>query len=133
MPTGITTFLMFEGRAEEAMTFYASLFDGAEIASIELYGGGEEGAEGTVKRATLRLPGQTLIFFDSPVEHAFGFTPAISLFVDCGSEREVDELFASLAEGGAVLMGLDAYPFSKRFGWVNDRFGVSWQLNLASD
>jgi predicted 3-demethylubiquinone-9 3-methyltransferase (glyoxalase superfamily) len=131
--TEITTFLMFEGRAEEAMTLYASLFDGAEIASIERYGAGEDGAEGTVKKATLRLPGQALIFFDSPVEHAFGFTPAISLFVDCGSEREVDELFAGLAEGGAVLMGLDAYPFSKRFGWVNDRFGVSWQLNLADD
>ena len=113
------------------MKFYASLFDGAEIASIERYGSGEDGAEGTVKKATLRLPGQTLMFFDSPVEHGFGFTPAISLFVDCESEREVDELFAALADGGEVLMGLDAYPFSRRFGWVNDCFGVSWQLNLA--
>jgi len=132
MAAKITTFLMFEGRAEEAMTFYASLFDGAEIASIERYGADGPGAEGTVEQATLRLPGQTLICFDSPVEHGFGFTPAISLFVDCESEREVDELFAGLAEGGAVLMGLDAYPFSKRFGWVNDRFGVSWQLNLSN-
>jgi predicted 3-demethylubiquinone-9 3-methyltransferase (glyoxalase superfamily) len=123
---------MFEGRAEEAMTFYASLFDDAEISSIERWGPDEPGAEGTLQRATLRLAGQTLIFFDSPVEHAFGFTPAISLFVDCESEREVDDLFAALADGGGVLMGLDAYPFSKRFGWVNDRFGVSWQLNLAA-
>jgi predicted 3-demethylubiquinone-9 3-methyltransferase (glyoxalase superfamily) len=127
--TAITTFLMFEGRAEEAMEFYASLFEGAEITSIERYDEGD--AKGTVKRATLRLPGQTLICVDSPVEHAFGFTPAISLFVDCESDDEVDRLFAALTEGGTVLMGLAAYPFSQRFGWVDDRFGVSWQLNLA--
>jgi predicted 3-demethylubiquinone-9 3-methyltransferase (glyoxalase superfamily) len=129
MATEITTFLMFEDRAEEAMKFYESLFGGAEITSIDRYDEGD--AKGTVKRATLRLPGQKLICVDSPVEHAFGFTPAISLFVDCGSEEEVDRLFAALGEGGQVLMGLDAYPFSQRFGWVDDRFGVSWQLNLA--
>jgi predicted 3-demethylubiquinone-9 3-methyltransferase (glyoxalase superfamily) len=131
MAAEITTFLMFEGRAEEAMKLYESLFDDAEIVSIERWGAGEPGAEGTVQRASLRLAGQTLIFFDSPVEHGFGFTPAISLFVDCETEREVDDLFAALSDGGEVLMGLDAYPFSERFAWVNDRFGVSWQLNLA--
>lgn len=130
MGTAITTFLMFEGQAEEAMGFYASLFKGAEITSIDRYDEGD--AEGTVKRATLRLPGQNLICVDSPVEHAFGFTPAISLFVDCESEGEVDRLFAALSEDGTVLMGLDAYPFSQRFGWVDDRFGVSWQLNLVA-
>jgi predicted 3-demethylubiquinone-9 3-methyltransferase (glyoxalase superfamily) len=131
MTTKVTTFLMLEGRAEEAMKFYESLFDGSEIGSIERWGADGPGAEGTLQRATLQLAGQTLIFFDSPVEHGFGFTPAISLFVDCESELEVDDLFAALADGGEVLMGLDAYPFSKRFAWVNDRFGVSWQLNLA--
>jgi predicted 3-demethylubiquinone-9 3-methyltransferase (glyoxalase superfamily) len=131
VPTEITTFLMFEGRAEEAMGFYESLFEGAEITSIDRYSGDDGNAERMVKRATLRLPGQTLICVDSPVEHAFGFTPAISLFVSCRSEGEVDQLFTALAEGGTVLMGLDAYPFSKRFGWVDDRFGVSWQLSLA--
>jgi predicted 3-demethylubiquinone-9 3-methyltransferase (glyoxalase superfamily) len=129
MGTEITTFLMFEGQAEEAMRFYASLFEDGEITSIDRYDEGD--AKGTVKRATLCLPGQTLICVDSPVEHAFGFTPAISLFVGCPSEDEVDRLFAALAEGGTVLMDLDAYPFSQRFGWVDDRFGVSWQLNLA--
>jgi predicted 3-demethylubiquinone-9 3-methyltransferase (glyoxalase superfamily) len=131
MAAKITTFLMFEGEAEEAMKLYESLFDGAEVTSIERWGADEAGAEGTVQRASLRLAGQTLIFFDSPVEHGFGFTPAISLFVDCESEQEVDRLFAALSDGGQVLMGLDAYPFSKRFAWVNDRFGVSWQLNLT--
>src|ERR1700709_1302950 len=113
------------------MGFYESLFEGAEIASVDRYGGDAGAAEGMVKRATLRLPGQTLIRVHSPVELACGFPPAISLFVSCPSEDEVDHLFAALAEGGTVLMGLDAYPFSKRFGWVDDRFGVSWQLSLA--
>ena len=131
MATEITTFLMFEGRAEEAMGFYASLFEGAEIGSIDRYSGADGAAEGMLKRATLRLPGQTLICVDSPVEHAFGFTPAISLFVSCHNEAEVDRLFTALGKDGTVLMGLDAYPFSKRFGWVDDRFGVSWQLSLA--
>jgi predicted 3-demethylubiquinone-9 3-methyltransferase (glyoxalase superfamily) len=112
----VTTFLMFEGRAEEAMRLYAEIFDDAQIEELECYEAGESGAEGTIKRATLRLAEHTLRFFDSAVEHPFGFTPAISLFVDCDSEAEIDRLFARLSEGGAVLMPLDAYPFSRRFG-----------------
>jgi predicted 3-demethylubiquinone-9 3-methyltransferase (glyoxalase superfamily) len=127
----ISTFLMFEGRAEEAMRLYAEVFDGAQVEQLERYGEGEAGAEGTVKQATLRLGEQRLRFFDSSVEHAFGFTPAISLFVECERETELDELFARLSDGGAVLMPLDAYPFSRRFTWLTDRFGVSWQLSLA--
>jgi len=64
------------------------------------------------------------------VKHQFTFTPSISLFVDCDSETELEELFSRLSAGGAVLMPLDNYGFSTRFGWVNDRFGLSWQLNL---
>ncbi len=62
-------------------------------------------------------------------EARFTFTPSISLFVECKSEVELDEAFNRLAEGGAVLMPLNNYGFSKKFGWLNDRFGVSWQLN----
>jgi predicted 3-demethylubiquinone-9 3-methyltransferase (glyoxalase superfamily) len=83
-----------------------------------------------VKLATFRLNGQILMCIDSPIKHSFTFTPAMSLFVDCDSEREVDELFEQLSAGGEVLMPLDAYPFSRRFGWLNDRSGVSWQLNF---
>ena len=56
----------------------------------------------------------------------------ISLFVDCANEAEIDRLFAELSEGGSVLMPLAAYPFSRKFGWLADKFGVSWQLNLPS-
>ena len=70
---------------------------------------------------------------DSPAVHAFDFTPSTSLFVTCESVAQIDRLFAALADGGAVMMPLDAYPFSRRFGWVADRFGVSWQLSLPLD
>jgi predicted 3-demethylubiquinone-9 3-methyltransferase (glyoxalase superfamily) len=64
------------------------------------------------------------------VKHAFEFTPASSLFVECESETEIGRLAAALAEGGAVMMPLDSYGFSRQFTWVSDRYGVSWQLNL---
>ncbi|OWK43335.1 VOC family protein [Fimbriiglobus ruber] len=130
MPHSVTTFLMFEGTAEAAMNLYVSLFNGSVIGQIERFGPGEQGAEGTVKRADFTLAGHTLRCFDSPVKHAFTFTPAISLFVDCTDEAELRHAFRQLSAGGAVLMPLNNYGFSSQFGWLNDRFGVSWQLNL---
>jgi predicted 3-demethylubiquinone-9 3-methyltransferase (glyoxalase superfamily) len=130
MTRSITPFLMFEGRAAEAMAFYASLFPDAEITGVERYGAGEPGPEGTVKQAWLRIGDQTLRFFDSPVKHGFTFTPSLSFFVDCESEEEIGALAAALGEGGQFLMPLGSYGFSRRFAWVADRFGVSWQLNL---
>ena len=78
------------------------------------------------------LAGQTFMCIDSPVKHGFTFTPAMSLFVDCADEPEIDTLFAKLSEGGQVLMPLGQYPFASKFGWVSDQFGVSWQLNLPN-
>jgi predicted 3-demethylubiquinone-9 3-methyltransferase (glyoxalase superfamily) len=127
----ITTHLMFEGVAEEAMNFYVSLLKNSEIGQVERYGSGEQGAEGSVKIATFTLAGQNFICIDSPIKHEFSFTPSMSLFVDCDNEAELEELFSQLSSGGAILMPLDNYEFSTRFGWVKDRFGVSWQLNLA--
>ncbi|MFJ9344711.1 VOC family protein [Streptomyces sp. NPDC101733] len=132
MPQKITTFLMFEGRAEEALTFYTSLFEDAEVVDITRYGADGPGKEGTVLRATFSLAGQRFMCIDSHVEHAFGFTPAVSLFVECDTEAELDRLHGALAEQGQELMPLGDYGFSARFGWVNDRFGVSWQLNLSA-
>ncbi|HEY2837166.1 MAG TPA: VOC family protein [Rhizomicrobium sp.] len=131
MAKEINPFLMFASGAEAAMKFYMSLFPSSAIESLVHYGPEGPGTVGSVKQATLSLLGRRLEFFDSPVRHAFTFTPAISFAVACEDADEVDRLFAGLSEGGQVLMGLDAYPFARRFGWVNDKFGVSWQLRFA--
>lgn len=122
---------MFEGAAEEAMNFYVSVFEGAKIDSVERWAAGEQGPEGAFKRAHFRIAEHELVAFESPVKHGFTFTPSVSLFVECANEAELDAAYAKLAEGGKPLMPVGNYGFSKKFGWVNDRFGVSWQLNLA--
>ena len=121
---------MFEGAAEEAMNLYVSLFPGGRIDGIVKYGPGESGPEGTVQLASFTLAGQTVMCIDSPAKHAFTFTPSFSFFVDLETGEELERLAAILGEGGSVLMPLDNYGFSQRFTWFNDRFGVSWQLNL---
>jgi predicted 3-demethylubiquinone-9 3-methyltransferase (glyoxalase superfamily) len=133
MKTKVTPFLMFEGKAEEAMQFYVSLLADSRIDRILRYGPGEAGAEGTVMRADFTLAGQPVICIDSPVKHAFTFTPSLSMFVDCADEEEIGTLFAKLSSGGGVLMGLGDYGFSRKFAWVSDRYGVSWQLNLPHE
>ncbi|GAA0997087.1 VOC family protein [Acrocarpospora macrocephala] len=130
MTQKITTFLMFQnGDAEEAMTFYVSLFEDAKVVNVAHYAPGEPGPEGKIKHATFTLAGQEYMCIDSS-GHAFTFTPSVSLYVGCDTEEEIDRLYAALAEGGQALMPLSSYGFSTKFGWVNDRFGVSWQLNL---
>lgn len=128
-----TTFLMFTGQAEAAMKLYTSLFKQSAIVNITRYGANDLGAEGTVQHATFTLNGQEFMAIDSNAVHAFTFTPSISLYVRCEDEAEIDRVFAALSAGGQILMPLDQYPFSKKFGWLADRFGVSWQLSLASD
>ncbi len=131
MARKVSTHLMFEGVAEEAMNFYVSLFRGSEIIAVERYGPGEHGAEGTVKVATFMICGREFMCIDSPIKHEFTFTPSISLFVECESDAEIEDVFSRLSAGGKVLMPLDNYGFSTKFGWVKDRFGPSWQLNLS--
>jgi predicted 3-demethylubiquinone-9 3-methyltransferase (glyoxalase superfamily) len=131
VPNSVRPFLMFQAHdAEAAMNFYVALL-GGKVDEITRYGPGERGAEGSVKLARFTIADQTLLCIDSPVKHEFGFTPAVSLFVECVSADEIRRLMPALAEGGAVLMPLGSYGFSPLFAWVNDRFGVSWQLNLA--
>ncbi|ATL49224.1 hypothetical protein COR50_19725 [Chitinophaga caeni] len=129
MSTQVTTFLMFEGKAKEAMEFYVSLFENSKITNVDYYEEGEMGPAGTVKVATFSLNGRPFMAIDSHVKHQFTFTPAISLFVNCTQEEEIEKLYKALSEGGGVLMPLGAYGFSKKFTWVNDRFGVSWQIS----
>lgn len=113
------------------MQFYVSVFAGSEVRNVQRYGADGPGAEGSVKRADFMLAGQEVICIDSPVKHGFTFTPSMSLFVECESKAELQKAFDALSAGGAVLMPLNNYGFSQKFGWVNDRYGVSWQLNLA--
>ncbi len=127
----VTTFLMFDGKAEEAMKLYTSLFKDSAIISISRYEAKEAGTEGTVRHATFTIHGQTFMCIDSSVMHAFTFTPAMSLYVNCETEDEIDTLFEKLSQDGEVLMPLNSYPFSEKFVWINDRYGVSWQLSFA--
>ncbi|HYD15552.1 MAG TPA: VOC family protein [Hyphomicrobium sp.] len=132
MAKSVQPFVMFpkEPKAEEAMHFYASVFPGAKIEKLEHFAAGEQGEEGTVKSGALSLAGQTIMFFDSPVRHAFDLTPAISFYVECDSAAEVRRLAAALGEGGKDFMPIDNYGFSELFAWVGDRYGLSWQLNF---
>jgi predicted 3-demethylubiquinone-9 3-methyltransferase (glyoxalase superfamily) len=125
----ITNFLMFTGKAEEAMNFYISLFPNSGVTSITRYKANEAGAEGTVMRAKFTLNGQEFMCIDSPPVHAFTFTASMSLYIDCESEEEIDKLFTELSHEGGVFMPLAAYPFSKKYAWISDRFGVPWQLS----
>ncbi|AHF07891.1 VOC family protein [Desulfitobacterium metallireducens] len=127
----VIPFLMFQdGKAEEAMNFYISLSEDSEITNIVRYGANEGGDEGTIMQATFTLKGQEFMCIDSNIKHEFSFTPSFSIYVTCNTEDEIRNLYERLNEGGQALMPLDDYGFSKKFGWLNDRFGVSWQLNL---
>lgn len=121
---------MYEWQAEKAMKLYTSSFDESEIIDIRRYGPDGPGTEGTVEQAVFTLAGESFMAMDSTEEHEFTFTPSISLFVQCESEDEIDKLFDGLSENGDVPMPLDSYPFSRKFGWVEDEYSVSWQLNL---
>lgn len=106
-----------------------SLFQG-QIEWVDKYGPGEPGKEGSIKKADFVVAGHRLACIDSPIPHGFTFTPAVSLFVECVDLPEFERAFTTLSDGGAVLMPPDNYGFSSRFAWLNDRFGVSWQLNV---
>ncbi|RFB13407.1 VOC family protein [Bacillus sp. HNG] len=128
----VTPFLMFQdSNAEEAMNFYTSLIEDSEIINIVRYGANGPGDEGTVMHATFSLKGQEFMCIDSNIKHQFTFTPSFSIYLTCSTEEEIDTLYQKLKEGGGELMPLGNYGFSKKFGWINDRFGVSWQLTLA--
>ncbi|MGN7388739.1 VOC family protein [Sporosarcina sp. SAFN-015] len=131
--TKVTPFLMFQGgKAEEAMNYYTSLIEDSEITTVIRYGSNEPGGdEGTVMKATFTLKGQEFMCIDSNIKHQFTFTPSFSIYISCETDKEIDYLYEQLIEGGQALMPLGDYGFSKKFGWLNDKFGVSWQLDLT--
>jgi predicted 3-demethylubiquinone-9 3-methyltransferase (glyoxalase superfamily) len=123
---------MFQnGRAMDALRRYEEIFEGDfTIDELDTYGEGAPGPTGQVQLAVCTLLGRRITCIDSPVSHDFDMTPAISLFVECSDDAELQRLFAALADDGQTFMPLDDYGFSRRYGWVQDRFGVPWQLNL---
>jgi predicted 3-demethylubiquinone-9 3-methyltransferase (glyoxalase superfamily) len=129
----IVPFLWFDDNAEEAVKFYTSCFKDSKIGSINRYDEASAKAsgrpEGSVLTESFQLNGQEFIALNGgPV---FKFTPSVSFFVNCKTEEETEELWRKLSVNGKVLMKFDKYPFSKKFGWVEDKFGLSWQVNLT--
>jgi predicted 3-demethylubiquinone-9 3-methyltransferase (glyoxalase superfamily) len=129
----ITPFFWFDTQAEEAAGFYTSLFENSEIKKITRYT--DEGKEihgmdaGTVMVASFELAGQPFTALNGGPH--FTINPAISFFVMCESIQEVDELWAAFLPGGKVLFPIDKYEWSEKYGWVQDKFGVSWQISAG--
>ncbi len=123
MSATVRPFLMFQGECEEAMNLYISLFPHSQILDVTRF------PDGKIMKASISVAGQMILCNDSSVKHAFTFTPASSLFVECESEEQLRGLVEKL--GAKTLMPIANYGFSKLFAWVDDRFGVSWQLNLT--
>lgn len=113
----ITPFLWFDDKAEEAMNFYVSIFKNSKTGRIAHYGESGPGPKGTVMSATFELDGQE--FFALNGGPHFSFSPAISFFVNCETQEEVDEFWEKLSAGGEK---------QKRCGWLKDKYGVSWQI-----
>jgi len=130
----ITPNFWFNDQAEEAARFYMSLFKHAKLGAMSYYDKAAAAAagrpEGSVLTVSFELEGQQFLGLNGGPE--FQFNPSISLFVYCDTEEEVDELFAKLSDGGAILMPLQKYPFSEKYAWVQDRYGLSWQLYMGS-
>lgn len=127
----VTPFLMFQdGNAEVAMDAYVSFFPASRVLEIERHPAGGAAPEGQVLLATFEIAGQRVRVSDSPPVHDFGFTPSVSLYVECPDEAEFDWIVGALSEGGEFLMPPGDYGFSRKFAFLKDRFGVSWQVNL---
>jgi predicted 3-demethylubiquinone-9 3-methyltransferase (glyoxalase superfamily) len=112
----ITPFLWFDNNAEEAMNFYVSVFKNSKITSLTRYGETGPGPKGTVMTGIFQIEGQQFYVLNGGPQ--FKFTPAISLFVNCESQKEIDELWEKLSEGGK----------KDQCGWLTDKFGLSWQI-----
>lgn len=124
----IVPFIWFDEQTEEAVQFYTALFQNTKIGNISRFGDDVPGPKGKVMTAEFQLAGQEFMALNGGPQ--FLITPAISFFVSCQTPEEIDALWKGLSEGGSVLMELGQYPFSEKFGWTMDKFGVTWQLNL---
>ena len=123
-----TPFLMFQGEARGALALYREAFPDYEELLLQEHPEGPQA--GQIAMARIRIAGLEIMLYDSPPIHDFTFTPSTSTFIQCDDEAQLRDLADKLGAGGAVMMPVDNYGFSKLFTWIADRFGVSWQLNL---
>jgi predicted 3-demethylubiquinone-9 3-methyltransferase (glyoxalase superfamily) len=124
----ITPHLWFDKEAKEAAEFYTSIFKDSRIEDTATL---QNTPSGTVDILSLELLGQDFRLINAgPL---FKFTPAVSFLVACETKKEVDALWNELSKGGSALMELGDYPFSERYGWTQDRFGLSWQVMFMGD
>ncbi len=125
----ITPFLWFDGKAQEAAKFYVSIFKNSKIVTMKPWGEGSPFPKEQIMNATFDLDGQQFYAFDAgPM---FKFNPSISFFVICETVEETDTVWQKLVEGGNVMMALDKYDWSEKYGWLQDRFGISWQVSFG--
>ena len=129
----IIPFLWFDNQAEEAVNFYLSIFKTKKMGGVSLYG--EEGAKasgrpkGTAMVVTFELEGQKFMALNGGPH--FKFTPAISFFVVFDNEKEIETVWNKLVDGGSVLMPYNSYPWANKYGWLQDKYGLSWQLSWS--
>lgn len=126
VPRAVEPQLMFTGDAAAALDLYAGVFGDTAVESQV------NADDGTIAFASFRIGGARFRVIDSPPVHEFTFTPAISFAVDCSTAEDVDRVVEALSADGQVFMELGSYPFNDRYAWIADRFGVSWQVGVAS-
>jgi predicted 3-demethylubiquinone-9 3-methyltransferase (glyoxalase superfamily) len=124
----ITPHLWFDNNAEEAAKFYTSIFKDSKLKNVTTL---HNTPSGTVEIFTVEVLGQEFTLISAgPL---FKFNPSVSFLVACSTKEEVDELWKKLSEGGTALMDLGEYPFSEKYGWVQDKYGLSWQIMFMGD
>jgi len=130
----ITPFLWFNDNAEEAVNYYVNIFKKAKITTTTRYDAASAQAsgrpKGSVMTVAFQLEGQPFVAINGGPQ--FTFTPAVSFFVTCTTKQEVDALWKQLSADAETRMALDKYPWSERYGWLKDKYGVDWQIMLGT-
>lgn len=126
----VATYLLFQGDAEAALNLYKQTFRDIEVNQIHRYPSDSGEMAGKLLPTRVRIGDHQLMLADTPNPHEFTFTPSTSIYINFESEEELIEVHDMLCDGGDVLMPLDDYGFSEQYAWINDPYGVSWQLNL---
>lgn len=124
----VSTFFTFPGTAEEAIHFYVSLFEDAEIQSMDYFKEGQPGEVGKVMHGKFSIKGHSFMAMDMEKKYITDFSWATSIFVYCDDEAEFDRLFSAFSKGGTVMMGPESVNHLRKVAWVTDSYGVTWQL-----